>query len=55
MLPTFHPMRVALLGLVLLLARAAAGQTSTGTPFHVGYVDTLLFNERLHYLSLIHI
>ncbi len=51
MLPTFHPMRVALLGLVLLLARAAAGQTSTGAPFHVGYVDTLLFNERLHYAA----
>ncbi len=47
----FNPMRVRSLALVLLLGRAAFGQASASAPYHVGFVDTLLFNARQHYAA----
>ncbi|HEY0978781.1 MAG TPA: hypothetical protein VGE21_15015 [Flavobacteriales bacterium] len=42
-------MRVTLLGSVILLSQPISGQPSTGEPFSIGFADTLLFNDSLHY------
>lgn len=44
-------MRSRLLGLVLLFTHAAFGQPSTGASYHIGFADTLLFNDSLHYAA----
>ncbi len=48
-LPNFRPMHVAPLALVLLLSGAAFGRSASGPPYPIGFADTLLFNERLHF------
>lgn len=44
-------MRVAPPAFVLLLSGAVFGRSATGPPYSIGFADTLLFNDRLHYAA----